>query len=98
MTSRIKVLRYRKAQLVRQIEAERTALKATAAEWRRSTESIDQGWQFLQRYKAILLSTVGVLALKNLRHPSRLIKWSRRAVSLFSSYLLLRKAAARLRD
>lgn len=98
MTSRVNVLRYRKAQLVRQIEAERTALKATATEWRRSTESIDQGWQFLQRYKAILISAVGVLALKNLRHPSRLVKWSRQAISLFSSYLLLRKTAAKLRD
>ncbi|MDX3773877.1 YqjK-like family protein [Chromatiaceae bacterium AAb-1] len=97
MVHRYRAIQHRKAQLIRQIRQQRTELAAYTDEWHQVTDPLDQGWQNLLKYKMYILAAASLLAINTISHPDRLLRWSKRALSLWSSYTLLRRLSARMR-
>lgn len=95
MTSKRKVLQRRKAQLLQLIEAERGELQLQAQEWQQLTAPIDHAWYAVMRYRPLVLgAAAAVLAIGGLRKPLRILRWSRQALSLWSSYQLFKRTSA----
>ncbi|MCA4825558.1 MAG: cell division protein FtsH [Serratia rubidaea] len=89
--SRRRALAVRKQQLISRIERQRADLGDNKAQWLDKTEHIDRGYQALFGMRKYLLLGSGVVALYGMRHPSKLIRWSRRAFSAWGTVRLLRK-------
>lgn len=95
MTSKQKVLQRRKTQLLQLIETERDGLQLQAREWRQLTAPLDQVWYAVMRYRPLVLgAAAGALAIAGLRKPLRILRWSRQALSLWSSYQLFKRTSA----
>lgn len=95
MTSRQKVLQRRKTQLLHLIESERNQLQLQSQKWQQLTAPIDHSWYAIMRYRPIVLgATAGIIAIVGLRKPLRILRWSRRALSLWSSYQLFKQSSA----
>lgn len=84
----------KKEQLIRQIQQQRLDLTANKTLWLDTTEPLDRGWQTLYGLRKYLAIGSGVVALYAVRHPSLLIRWSRRALSLWGTLRLVRKTFA----
>ena len=96
LTRRDKILRQRKAQLLKHMQADRHLLQQNSVEWLQLTAPVDQGWQAMVRYKPVVLGAAAFLAIRSLRQPLRLVRWSRKALSLWSSYQLLKRVGSKL--
>ncbi|MDR5891785.1 MULTISPECIES: YqjK-like family protein [Halomonas] len=84
----------RKAQLNARIEQQRIDILVEASRYREASRPIDDGWRALMRFKAPLYALGGVLLMKSARHPSSLLRVSKR---LAAGALLLRRARRLLR-
>ncbi|AGB84243.1 Uncharacterised protein [Serratia rubidaea] len=93
--SRRRALAVRKQQLINRIEQQRADLGDNAAQWLDKTEHIDRGYQTLFGMRKYLLLGSGAVALYGMRHPGKLIRWSRRAFSAWGTVRLLRKTLSR---
>lgn len=79
-----------KADLLRQIRQQRLDLAGETRRWLEATAPCDRGWLAVMKLRKLLLVSSSVIALYNLRHPSRLIRWSRRALNAWGTVKLIR--------
>lgn len=96
VTRRDRVLQQRKKLLLKKMQVDRQLLQLHATEWLQLTSPVDQGWLAVMRYKHLALGTAAVIVVRSLRHPLRLLRWSRKALSLWSSYQLLKRVSNKL--
>jgi hypothetical protein len=89
--NRRRYLEWRKEKLVRKIQQQRLDLAENKTLWLEKTERIDRGWQTLFGLRKYLVVGSSVMALYGIRHPSKLIRWSRRAFATWSAIRLIRK-------
>ncbi len=89
--STTKQLASRKTQLLREIQQQRLDLSSTSSQWLHKTESLDDGWRAMTKWRKYLIAGTGILAIYGIRRPSRLIKWSRRAVSAVGTLRIIRR-------
>lgn len=82
----------RKEQLIRQIQQQRLDLAANKTLWLEKTEPFDRSWQTLYGLRKYMAIGSSVIALYGIRHPSKLIRWSRRALSVWGTVRLIRNA------
>ncbi len=80
-----------KARLIRKIERERADLAIAADEWLVSTTKLDQVWLKVVDARKYLVIASSAAAIYSIRHPSRLIRWSKRALSIWGTVRLFRK-------
>nr|WP_268991797.1 YqjK-like family protein [Limnobaculum eriocheiris] len=67
------------------IARQRSDLAQYRQDWLEQTQSFDRGWLALTRYPVITATGLGVAVVYGLRHPGKLILWSRRALGIWSS-------------
>ncbi|EKN3346009.1 YqjK-like family protein [Yersinia ruckeri] len=84
-------LQLEKEKLLRQIEQQRLDLANSAAHWLEITAPYDRGWLKILEMRKILVLGSSVLAIYSTRHPSRVIRWSRRALSVWGTVRLFRR-------
>jgi len=80
-----------KARLLRKIERERADLAVAKEEWLIATTKLDQVWVKIVDARKYLVVASSALAIYSIRHPSRLIRWSKRAFSLWGTVRLFQK-------
>ncbi|CNI75400.1 cell division protein FtsH [Yersinia mollaretii] len=80
-----------KAALLREIQQQRLDLANSAAHWIEITAPYDRGWAQIVGMRKYLMVGSSLLALYGVRHPSKLIRWSRRAVSAWGTIQLFRR-------
>ena len=78
------------AELVQQIQQQRVELGAARQTWLDSTRRYDHSWQTVLQVKRYLLPVGGLLAVVSLRHPRVLGRWTKRGISLWSSWRMVR--------
>ncbi len=79
-----------KAILLRQIEQQRLDLANSTAHWIEVTAPYDSGWAKIVSMRKYLMVGSSLVALYGIRHPSKIVRWSRRAVSVWGSIRLFR--------
>ncbi len=79
-----------KAILLRQIEQQRLDLANSTAHWIEVTAPYDSGWAKIVSMRKYLMVGSSLVALYGIRHPSKIVRWSRRAVSLWGAIRLFR--------
>lgn len=79
-----------KVKLLRKIERQRVELSAGRDEWLAATAKVDRGWVKLIDMRKYLVLGSSVLAIYGIRHPSKVVRWSRRAFGLWSTVQLIR--------
>lgn len=80
-----------KAALLREIQQQRLDLANCAAHWIEVTAPYDRGWAQIVGMRKYLMIGSSLLALYGVRHPSKFIRWSRRAVSAWGTIQLFRR-------
>jgi hypothetical protein len=80
-----------KARLIRKIERQRADLAIASEEWLDSTAKLDHLWVKLFDARKYLVVASSAAAIYSIRHPSRLIRWSKRAFSIWGTVRLFRK-------
>jgi len=93
MTSKRRVLQRRKSVLLQAIAAERETLRHEATQWHAATQRLDNGWAAIMRYRPLLMGAGALLALTTLKKPLHLVRWGRKALSLWTSYQLLKRTS-----
>ncbi|WON76523.1 YqjK-like family protein [Serratia sp. UGAL515B_01] len=83
---------WRKEQLIKKIQQQRLDLTETKALWLEKTERIDRSWQNLLVLRKVIAVGSSVIALYGIRHPSKLIRWSRRLFNIWGIARLIQKA------
>ena len=78
------------AELLQKIQQQRQELSADRQTWLAATSRYDQGWQTCLQAKRYLLPVGGILAVLSLRHPRRIIRWTKRGLGLWSSWRMVR--------
>lgn len=74
-----------KVQLLRKIERQRAELTESRLEWLEATAKVDRVWvKFIDMRKYLVLGS-SVLAIYGIRHPSSVVRWSRRAFGLWGT-------------
>ncbi|HEI8867069.1 YqjK-like family protein [Serratia sp. AKBS12] len=89
--SRRQYLEWKKARLIRQIQQQRLDLADNKQQWLEKTERIDRGYQTLFGMRKYLVVGSSIMAVYGIRHPSKLIRWSRRALGAWGTIKLIRK-------
>ncbi|ANI30217.1 cell division protein FtsH [Yersinia entomophaga] len=84
-------LRLEKEKLLRQIEQQRLDLANSAAHWIEVTAPYDRGWLKILEMRKFLVLGSSLIAVYGVRHPSRMIRWSRRALSAWGTFRLFRR-------
>lgn len=84
-------LEWKKERLIRQIQQQRLDLAEHKSLWLEKTERIDRGWQTVFGLRRYLVLGSSVMALYGIRHPSKMIRWSRRAFGAWSAIRLFKK-------
>lgn len=87
--SRRRYLEWKK-RLIRQIQQQRLDLAEHKSLWLEKTERIDRGWQTVFGLRRYLVLGSSVMALYGIRHPSKMIRWSRRAFGAWSAIRLFK--------
>lgn len=82
----------RKAFLLSQIQQQRLDLNAGRRDWLELTASYDRKWNMLLSLRSWALVGSSVFAIWGVRHPNRLVRWSRRGFSLWSTWRLVKHA------
>lgn len=80
-----------KERLIRQIQQQRLDLAEHKSLWLEKTERIDRGWQTVFGLRRYLVLGSSVMALYGIRHPSKMIRWSRRAFGAWSAIRLFKR-------
>lgn len=80
-----------KVKLLRQIDTQRAELAAGCVEWLDATAKVDRGWVTLIDMRKYLVLGSSVLAIYGIRHPSSVVRWSRRALSIWGTVQLFRR-------
>ncbi|PVZ84942.1 cell division protein FtsH [Serratia sp. S1B] len=83
---------WKKEQLLRQIQQQRLDLAASKTLWLEKTAPIDHGWQTVYGLRRYIAVGSTIIALYGMRHPSKIIRWSRRVFSLWGTFRLMRKS------
>ncbi|CAI0997468.1 Uncharacterised protein [Serratia grimesii] len=89
--NRRRYLEWRKEKLINKIQQQRLDLADNKTLWLEKTERIDRGWQTIFGLRKYLVVGSSVMALYGVRHPSKLIRWSRRAFAAVSTIRLIQK-------
>ena len=84
-----------KVRLLRKIERERADLVVAKQEWLTSTAKLDQTWLKVVDMRKYLVVASSAVAVYSIRHPSRLIRWSKRAFSIWGTVRLFRKTLSK---
>ncbi|KAA9002829.1 cell division protein FtsH [Affinibrenneria salicis] len=84
-----------KARLLRHIQQQRLDLSASKKQWLETTETCDRYFGGLLGLRKYLLAGAGVMAVYGLRHPGKLVLWTRRAIGAWGTIKFLRKALQR---
>ncbi|WP_145507518.1 YqjK-like family protein [Yersinia alsatica] len=79
-----------KAALLQEIQQQRLDLANSAAHWLEVTAPYDRGWAKIVGMRKYLMVGSGIVALYGIRHPSKLVRWSRRVVSVWGTIRLFR--------
>ncbi len=87
--------RIAKARLLRKIQQQRLDLTAEKREWFIATAGYDRGWNTLLSFRKYLIAGSSLLALYNISHPSRLVRWTKRALGLLGTIRLIRSTLLR---
>lgn len=82
----------KKALLLQKIKQQRADLVLERNAWLSYTAPFDKGWLTLFSHPKILAGGVGILAVFSLRHPRKLLLWSRRALGIWSTVKFVRSA------
>ncbi|TCV98801.1 YqjK-like family protein [Biostraticola tofi] len=82
----------KKQLLLRKVHQQRIELSAGKREWSLATERYDRAWQSIMHYRKYLIAGSSLLAVYNLRHPSKLVLWARRVVGIMGTVKLIRKS------
>lgn len=80
-----------KVQLLRKIQQQRLDLSANKKYLLGSTAPYDRYWHNLLQWRKYWIVGSGLIAVYGVRHPSRLIRWGRRAVGLWGTLRFFRK-------
>ncbi|WP_410013388.1 YqjK-like family protein [Sodalis sp. C49] len=79
-----------KTQLLRTIHQQRLDLGAEKRAWYFATARYDRGWNTVLSLRKYLIAGSSILALYNIRHPSRFIRWTKRALGIVGTLKLIR--------
>lgn len=80
-----------KMKLLRKIDRQRAELAVGRVEWLEATAKVDRGWvKFVDMRKYLVLGS-SVLAIYGIRHPSSIVRWSRRAFGIWGTVQLFRR-------
>lgn len=88
---------WQKEQLLRQIQQQRLDLAASKTLWLEKTAPIDHGWQVVYGLRKYIAIGSTIFTFYSLRHPNKLMRWSRRTLSLWGTFRLMRKSYQALR-
>lgn len=80
-----------KVRLLRQIESQRAELSQAGTDWLDATAKIDRGWVKVVDMRKYLVVGSSLLAVYGIRHPSAVVRWSRRAFGIWGTVRLFRK-------
>ncbi|CNJ80144.1 inner membrane protein YqjK [Yersinia aldovae] len=80
-----------KEALLRKIQQQREDLANSTAHWIDVTAPYDRGWAQIVGMRKYLMIGSSLVALYGVRHPNKLIRWSRRAVSAWGTIQLFRR-------
>lgn len=80
-----------KARLLRQIEQQRIDVIYERRVWLEKTAPYDGYWLRIMAWRRYWLLASGAARLYGVRHPNRLIRWTRRGIGLLGTLKLLRK-------
>ncbi|HDX4049483.1 TPA: YqjK-like family protein [Enterobacter soli] len=83
-------LRQRKAFLLSQIQQQRLDLSASRRDWVDATRPLDRGWNTFLNLRSWVLVGSSVMAIWGVRHPSKLIRWTRRGFGVWSAWRLVK--------
>lgn len=83
--------REEKNRLLQRIEQQRIDVVSERRVWLDKTAPYDRYWQQIMSWRRYWLLASGAAALYGVRHPSRLIRWTRRGISLLGTLKLLHK-------
>lgn len=81
----------KKDRLLEEIQQQRAEITQLTAHWRIQTAPIDKGYRNLVRYKNVLMGGLGLMMLYNIRSPSKMVRWSRRALNTWQVFRLFRR-------
>ncbi|TKI06936.1 YqjK-like family protein [Martelella alba] len=82
--------RQRKAMLIARIHRQRQEMSAAKDQWLHATSRFDRGWVRVLHWRKYLVVGSSLLALYNIRHPSRMVRWTKRLISVIGTLKLLR--------
>ena len=83
-------LRQRKAFLLSQIQQQRLDLAASRRDWVDATRPLDHSWNTFLNLRSWVLVGSSVRAIWGVRHPSKLIRWTRRGFGVWSAWRLVK--------
>jgi hypothetical protein len=87
----------RTADLLSQIQQQRLDLSAGCRDWEYVTSPLDRGWKRLLNVRTWAIASSSLAAIWSIRHPRFLMRWGKRALGVWSSWRLLRKALRNMR-
>lgn len=79
-----------KIQLLRKIHQQRLDLGAEKRAWYFATARYDRGWNTLLSMRKYLIAGASIMAIYNVRHPNRMVRWVKRAIGLMGTLKLIR--------
>ena len=80
-----------KVKLLRKIDRQRGELARGRLDWLEATAKADRGWvTFIDLRKYLVLGS-SALAIYGIRHPSSVVRWSRRALGIWGTVQLFRR-------
>jgi len=80
----------RKAYLLSQIQQQRLDLSASRRDWIEATRPLDRGWNTFLNVRAWAMVGTSIMAIWGVRHPSKLIRWTRRSFGVWSAWRLMK--------
>ena len=80
----------RKAILLSQIQQQRLDLSVCRRDWLETTRAYDRGGNTLLNLRSWALVGSSVMAIWTLRHPNRLVRWTKRGFGLWSAWRLVK--------
>ena len=83
-----------KVRILRKIERQRYELSQTGADWLEATAKIDRAWVKIVDMRKYLVVGSSLVAVYGIRHPSVIVRWSRRAFGIWGTVRLFRKTFA----
>ena len=83
-----------KVRIMRKIERQRQELSRAGDDWLDATAKIDRGWVKLVDMRKYLVVGSSLIAVYGIRHPSMIVRWSRRAFGIWGTVRLFRKTFA----